>query len=347
MLGEEGDADGNLEKAVPQVGGDAFVIQDALAVFLGGGHYGGGPVAGGFPDGGNVVPRIFVMVQEGEPLHNMVFVAQETPQGRVFGDARKEDEPVGISKPHVAIFIDGFERLILDGAEQDGRGLVFGVLSGTRKGTEIPDVQGLGPADLLPILHKGRTLGDNDDVRLYQTLRQVAQAAERKKMVFVQRTVIIHQDDVVVGLQAPVLESIVQDDDIGFGKGIVAAGRVFVGLERFGMQQVVAAFHAVAVYGDGDSGEFLLDLQGFVAEHRGTSLAGNLLEAVALAPVAAGQDRNLLQPPLLALLQGPQDHLRMRSLAGTTCGDVADADGGSVYLKRLPDSPVIQGMPKF
>ena len=159
-------------------------------------------------------------------------------------------------------------------------------------------------------------------------------------MVFVQRTVIIHQDDVVVGLQAPVLESIVQDDDIGFGKGIVAAGRVFVGLERFGMQQVVAAFHAVAVYGDGDSGEFLLDLQGLVAEHRGTTLAGYLLEAVALAPVAAGQDRNLLQPPLLALL-------RVRGLPGAAGGDVADADGGSVYLKRLPDSPVIQGMPKF
>ena len=113
------------------------------------------------------------------------------------------------------------------------------------------------------------------------------------------------------------------------------------------MQQVVAAFHAVAVYGDGDSGEFFFDLQGLVAEHRGTTLAGNLLEAVALAPMAAGQDRNLLQPPLLALLQGPQDHLRMRSLAGTTCRDVSDADGGSVYLKRLPDSPVIQGMPKF
>jgi len=94
-------------------------------------------------------------------------------------------------------------------------------------------------------------------------------------------------------------------------------------------------------------GNFFFDLQGLVAEHRGTTLAGYLLEAVAFAPVAAGQDRNLLQPPLLALLQGPQDHLRMRSLAGTTCRDVADADGGSVYLKRLPDSPVIQGMPKF
>ena len=143
------------------------------------------------------------------------------------------------------------------------------------------------------------------------------------------------------------LESIVQDDDIGFGNGIVAAGRVFVGLERFGMQQVVAAFHAVAIYGDGDSGEFFFDLQGFVAEHRGTTLAGNLLEAVAFTAMAAGQDRNLLQPPLLALLQGPQDHLCMRSLAGPTCRDVPDADGGCVYLKGLPDPLVIQGMPKF
>lgn len=74
MLGKEGHANGNLEQAMPQVGGNAFVVQDPLAVFLGGGHHGGGPVTGSLSDGGNVVPRVFVMVQEGEPPHNVVFV---------------------------------------------------------------------------------------------------------------------------------------------------------------------------------------------------------------------------------------------------------------------------------
>ena len=86
----------------------------------------------------------------------------------------------------------------------------------------------------------------------------------------------VHQHHVQRGLQAAVLEGIVQDDAGGFGG------------------ELLAAVHAVFVHGDGYLRELVGNLHGFVAVEGGGAVGRNGLEALELAFVAPGEHGGLL-----------------------------------------------------
>ena len=92
----------------------------------------------------------------------------------------------------------------------------------------------------------------------------------------------------------------------------------------------MAAFHPVLVHGDGHDGELLRDLQRLVAVQERGPVAAHLLEALGLPLVAAGEDGDVGIGPVVAAEKHPEDHLRVRGLAGAAHGDVAHADGGNI-----------------
>ena len=98
------------------------------------------------------------------------------------------------------------------------------------------------------------------------------------------------------------------------------------------MGKEAAGFYAVLVHGDGHGGEFLRDLQWFVAEQERRAVAAHLLEAFRLPLVAAGEDGDVGISPVVTAEEHPEDHLRMRGLAGTAHGNVAHANSGNIRL---------------
>ena len=162
---------------------------------------------------------------------------------------------------------------------------------------------------------------------------EVAEAAPGHELVLLHGPVEVHQDDVDVGFEPAVLEGVVQDDQVGLRDGLVqAVPRFLRGLEFLGMGEETAAFHAVLVHGDGHGGELLRNLQRLVAEQERRSVAAHLLEALRLPLVAAGEDGDVGVGPVVAAEKHPQDHLRMRGLAGAAHGDVSHTDGGDIRL---------------
>ena len=63
--------------------------------------------------------------------------------------------------------------------------------------------------------------------------------------------------------------------------------------------------------------------------------------------MSSGEYRDMLVTPFPACEQCPENHLSMRSLAGSACGNVAYADGRSLASMHLEYPAVIQGMPYF
>ena len=133
----------------------------------------------------------------------------------------------------------------------------------------------------------------------------------------------VHQHHVQRGLQAAVLEGIVQDDAGGFGG------------------ELLAAVHAVFVHGDGYLRELVGNLHGFVAVEGGGAVGRKQLEAFELAFVAAREHGGLLTGGE----EQPQKQLHMRRFARAANGDVAHANGGDRGGKTFFPAFVVQQMP--
>ena len=143
--------------------------------------------------------------------------------------------------------------------------------------------------------------------------------------------VVVYQYDVHRGGQFPVLEGVVQDNQMG----------VLL------FYQFLAAPDAVFVHGYRDRREFVGHLGGLVSVHEGGTVSGNQLKSFAMPLVASGQDGNVAESPVVALQELPQNHFRMRSLSGAAYCDVSNTDGGNIGLADLLDlfvvSEVAQG----
>ena len=199
------------------------------------------------------------------------------------------------------------------------------------------------PFPLLPLVEVGRALGNDEDVGRLEAGREVAEFAPGHQAVLLHGTVIVDEDDVHIRAEPPVLERVVQDDDIGLGDVLVQGfPGLLGGLEFLRMREEPAPFHPVLVHGDGHGRELLRDLQRFVAELEGRSLAAHLLEALGLALVPPGEDGDVGIGPFVTLEEVPEDHLRVRGLSGAAHGDVAHADGGNVGLVRLFPALVVK-----
>ena len=139
------------------------------------------------------------------------------------------------------------------------------------------------------------------------------------------------------------MESVVKDYDLRRLNLLVSALAGFLGsLEQIRMAKEVAALDAVLVHSHRDCGELFLDLHGLVAVNGGAGAAHDLLEALALALVAAREHRDVAEAPVVAALKGAEKHLRMRSLAGAADSDVAYADGGDFGFAGLTEEAFVE-----
>ena len=188
-----------------------------------------------------------------------------------------------------------------------------------------------------------RTLGYDHGIGRAQPRRKVAQAAQRQEHVLVQRTIIVHKDYIVSGLQFPVLESVVEDDKLRRLQILVGAFAGLLGrLDKVRMAKETAALDTVLVHRHRDGRELLLDLYRLVAVKGGAGAADDLLEALAPALVAARQHGDVAETPVVAALQHAQEHLRVRGLSRPPDGDVAYADGRHFGLPGLADESFVE-----
>ena len=63
--------------------------------------------------------------------------------------------------------------------------------------------------------------------------------------------------------------------------------------------------------------------------------------------MAPGKDRDVLIGPIIALEKSPENHLSVRGFAGSSGGDIADADGGNIAGFDLADPMVIAEVPEL
>ena len=130
-------------------------------------------------------------------------------------------------------------------------------------------------------LHLGRALRHDDNVRTLFGAHGFAQASGRQELVVGDEAVVVGKQDVEARFDVAVLESIVEENDVGVARG----------LER---QQLAYAMAAVGVHGDDGFGKFLLHLPGLIANlaHRGSGHSQP--EAAALAFIAAAEHSNAM-----------------------------------------------------
>ena len=89
------------------------------------------------------------------------------------------------------------------------------------------------------------------------------------------------------------------------------------------MEKEVTAFYSCTVHSHSCFREFALNLQRLVTGERRTVIDKNLLETFALPLVASRQHCDVLVVPFFAGKQSPENHFRMRSLAGSSGCDIA------------------------
>ena len=291
---------------------------------------------------------VVVVVHEAEPLHDLVLIAEIHPQWRVLGYSRKENQFLRVGVPLVPFLEDRLERIVPDCREQQG---LYGTLSvRPRAGLEVIvlETERLRPLDLLPVLKIGRTLRHDDDVGVVKPLGQIPEPSERKELILVGRAVVVHQNDVEVRPQRPVLERVVQNDQIrrrDRRAGTFAGPPL--GLQLLRMAENVASLDPLTVHGHGDAGKLSLYLERFVAIFLDLPVLLDQLEAAAVALVSPRQDSDVAERPVIAPQQGAQDHLGVRSLACAARRDVADADGRYLTGADFEDAVVVASVPQL
>ena len=131
-------------------------------------------------------------------------------------------------------------------------------------------------------------------------------------MIIIERTRVVDHDDVDLGFDVPVLETVVHDDHLDFG--VFAA-------------QAPDTLDAVLANHDRNLRELHLDHFGFVACHGIVHLWLHLEVSFGLAAVSARKHGYMH-----VSAQRSDDHFGHRGLAGPADSDVADADYGNVEM---------------
>jgi hypothetical protein len=132
--------------------------------------------------------------------------------------------------------------------------------------------------------------------------------------------VVVDEDDILARFDIPVLESIVQHDD----------------LRRFGQGgQPFDTPHPVGIAGDEDIGKLAVNLQRLVSQLGSGGGGGGKHESGTLALVAPAEACHSEFFP-----QGVDEQFRVRRLAGAADGDVADAEDGYFETTGFEDSRI-------
>ena len=155
--------------------------------------------------------------------------------------------------------------------------------------------------------------------------RQVAQTAPRQHVVFPDGPRIVHKDDVHLGFHAPVLEAVVQQDEIDFGMFPADA---------------CDSFGPLLAHGD-DCGRMVpFDLLGFVAHIEEGGIHPHFHISFRPAAVAARKHRNGVVAP-----QPLDEVFRDGCFSRTSDRDVPHADHGDVRTVPFDDARIVKQMP--
>lgn len=337
-----------MEQADFQVLRDARIIKHPLAVFLSGGDHGRRMLPDSLHYLVDVHLVVVVVVGEPEVPDDLVLVAEVHPQRSILGNAREQHQFLGISVPRIGLFEDRLQGIVPYRGEKQGllRALPVGSTAG--RDIIVLESEGLRPLGLLFVFQVSGAFGDDDHIRRMEALRKIPQPSEWQQFVLVGRAVVIHQDYIEISPEGPVLESVVQDYQVGrryLGVGAVAC--TFLRLEFLRMAEYVASLDPVPVHCHSDGRELLLDLQGFIPIFLDGAIPLDYLEPLGVALVPPGQYGDIAVGPVVALQEGPEDHFGVRGLAGTAGGDVAYADRRDFTGSDLEYTVVVQGMPQF
>ena len=169
------------------------------------------------------------------------------------------------------------------GKEEGYAGAAAGGDAGT--GVEGFESEDAGALLLFGVVKFIGALGNDDDVGVVQAALEVTQAAGGKERIAGDGAGIIGQDYAKVGLEAPVLVGVIEDD--GLGTGEIRVGAMLECLRFLRVCEDGAAFQAVLVNGDRNLGETTLEKQGLVAAEISGGSGEDLLEALAAALVAS------------------------------------------------------------
>ena len=335
-----------MEEALFERVRNPFGIHDALGVLLGRAEKGRGVFPDSGLDGADVRATVLVMIREAHPADDLILVAEEVDHRRILGDTGEQDQSLGVDETGVGFGEDRRHLAVINAGEKKTDRLASFVdsLAGAR--IVLPESQVGRPAGALPGVEIGRAFRNDEDVGGVEATGQIAQASERQQGVLVDRTVVVYEDDVDSCPELPVLEGIVQEDDIRLGNIFVHAfAGLLAGLQFIRTGQETAAFNAVGIDSDSHDGKLLGYLQGLVAEKGGGTAAVHLLETLALALVAAGQDGDVAVCPAVARQERSENHLRVRSFPRPTDRHVTDADGRYPGLGGLFPAVVIHPVP--
>ena len=337
-----------MEQADFQVLRDARIIKHPLAVFLGGGDHGCRMLPDSLHYLVDVNLVVVVVVGEPEVPDDLVLVAEVHPQRSILGNAREQHQFLGISVPRIGLFEDRLQGIVPYRGEEQGllRALPVGSTAG--RDIIVLESEGLRPLGLLLVFQVSGAFGDDDHIRRMEALWKIPQPSEWQQFVLVSRAVVIYQDYIEISPEGPVLESVVQDYQLGrryLGVGAVAC--TFLRLEFLRMAEYVASLDPVPVHCHRDGRELLLDLQGFIPIFPDGAFPLDYLEPLGVALVPPGQYGDIAVCPVVALQEGPEDHFGVRCLAGTAGGDVAYADRRDFTGSDLEYTVVVQGMPQF
>ena len=190
------------------------------------------------------------------------------------------------------------------------------------------EAHGLGDDAELHGFQVFRALRDNHDVGPVLALHGFPQPSCRQQRVVDHQPVVVYEQYIDARLHIPVLESVVEQDDIN----------VF---DVFPAGQLVDAVCAFPIHGHRDIGELGLHLVGFVTDAPDRRLLSGQYKSVALAFVAPAQYRHL-RP----VFQKPYEVFHVGCLAGTADGDVADRDDRNGKRPALQDTHVEEQVPE-
>ena len=308
---QEFHANGDVVESPFEVVADFPAVHEPDGVFLGHHHDGLGRTAGQGLFGGVYVLHLEgVVVAEDECLPQVVAGFEPGQKTGRVGDPDHGDHrrPFG---QRIRLAVSRIERL---GRLRDHPGEVEALVR--------IEVEVLADDPVVEGFHLLGTLRDDDHLGPRELRRAVAQPAEGQHPVFVDRVVVVHQDDVDPRFDVAVLEGVVQNDEVDFGMGFA---------------QPFDPFDAPFADGDGNVGVLEFDLFGFVADFlEGAGHCGEQ-EAFGLPFVAAREDGD-------AELAGEQldEEFGVGGLAGAADGDVPHADDGDVEFAALQHAPVEQ-----
>ena len=174
-------------------------------------------------------------------------------------------------------------------------------------------------------LHVGGAFGHNHDIGPRQFVTRLPQATGRQQLVQMQRPVVVGEHNRDEGRNITVLEGIVEQNDVEVGQQLF---------------QLLDAPAPVGIDGNGNVGEFPLDLVRLVADVTGGRLRIGQDEPPALALVAPAEHGH----PVFGLQQFNQV-FDVRGLAGTAYRQITHRDDRNVELFGREYAPVEESVP--